>query len=123
TILKNHRNQFILSFQFAHPWELNVKSLQTALQHMPDLAGILVKTPETHLSLGDPYCEEKLAGLTFRYSPETFSQNHPEQSQNLYQQLCQLAAQTPSHTILDLYCGFGMTSLLLARQGHSVTGI
>ena len=27
------------------------------------------------------------------------------------------------HHIFDLYCGFGITSLLLAQQGHRVTGI
>jgi 23S rRNA (uracil1939-C5)-methyltransferase len=126
TILKNHRNQFILSFQFIAPsvkLAAHRKTFQNALQQSPYLAGIIVQTTEEQISLGDPYCEEKIEGLTFRFSPQTFIQNHPEQSINIYRQICQFAGQSFQHHVLDLYCGFGMTSLLLAQQGHPVTGI
>lgn len=122
-ILKNHRSQFILSFQFGPKFAIDLKFFQTALQQSPYLAGIIVQTPDENISLGDPYCEEKVEGLTFRFSPQTFIQNHPEQSANIYRQICQLAGQSFQQPILDLYCGFGITSLLLARQGHLVTGI
>lgn len=123
TILKNHRHQFILSFQFGAKFVTPVHIFQTALQHSPHLAGIIVQTPNETISLGEIYCEEKIEGLTFRFSPQTFIQNHPEQSLNIYRQICQLAGQSFQHHVLDLYCGFGITSLLLAQQGHSVTGI
>lgn len=122
-ILKNHRNQFILSFQFDPKFTVNLKIFQAALQQWPDLAGIIVQTPDEHIFLGDPYSEEKIEGLTFRFSPQTFIQNHPEQSVNIYRQICQLAGQSLHQHVLDLYCGFGITSLLLAQQGHFVTGI
>jgi 23S rRNA (uracil1939-C5)-methyltransferase len=123
TILKNHRHQFILSFQFKSQIAMNLKIFQTALQQLPDIAGIVVQTPDEHIALGDPYCEEKIEGLTFRFSPQTFIQNHPEQSLNIYRQIGQLANSSMQQQVLDLYCGFGMTSLLLAQQGHFVTGI
>jgi 23S rRNA (uracil1939-C5)-methyltransferase len=123
TILKNHRDQFILSFQFEHSFEVPLKTFQMALQQFPYLAGVIIRTPHKQITLGDPYCELKLEGLNFRFSPQTFVQNHPEQSANIYRQICQLAGRSFQHHILDLYCGFGMTSLLLAQQGHSVTGI
>lgn len=123
TILKNHRHQFILSFQFGSKFVINLKVFQSALQQSPHFAGITVQTPGEQISLGDPYCEEKIEGVTFRFSPQTFIQNHPEQSLNIYRQICQLASQSFQHPVLDLYCGFGMISLLLAQQGHAVTGI
>lgn len=123
TLLKNHRDQFILSFQFGPQFEIHLKIFQTTLQHSPHLAAILIQTPDQQISLGNPESEIKLEGLTFRFSPQTFIQNHPEQSANIYRQICQLASRSPQHHILDLYCGFGMTSLLLTQQGHSVTGI
>jgi 23S rRNA (uracil1939-C5)-methyltransferase len=123
TLLKNHRNQFILFFQFRHQIDINLKTFQIALQQSPDLAGIIVQTPDEQISLGYPYCEQKLEGLTCRFSPQTFSQNHPEQSANIYRHICQLAREASQHHILDLYCGFGILSLLLAQQGHPVTGI
>jgi 23S rRNA (uracil1939-C5)-methyltransferase len=122
-VLKNHRDQFILSFQFAHECEYNLKIFQDALQQSPYLAGIIVQTPNHQVSLGDPYCEYKIEGLTFRFSPQTFIQNHPEQSAKIYLQICELAGTSLQQHVLDLYCGFGITSLLLARQGHSITGI
>lgn len=123
TILKNHRQQFILSFQFEPKFNINLKIFQNALQQSPYLAGIIIQTPDENFSLGDPYCEEKIEGLTFRFSPQTFIQNHPEQSLNIYRQICKLAGQSLQQNILDLYCGFGIVSLLMAQQGHSVTGI
>lgn len=122
-VLKNHRHQFILSFQFESQFTIDFKLFQTALQQSPDLAGIIVQTPSEHISLGDPYCEEKIEGLMFRFSPQTFVQNHPGQSLNIYRQISQIADQSQQQHVLDLYCGFGITSLLLAKQGHVVTGI
>jgi len=123
TILKNHRDQFILSFQFGAKFKIPLKTFQASLQHEPLLAGILAETPEEMVSLGDPFCEEKIGGLSFRFSPESFIQNHPEQSLNIYRQICRLAGQSTHGDIVDLYCGFGIASLLLGRQSLSVTGI
>ena len=122
-ILKNHCHQFILFFQFELPVSFNLKIFQEILQESPQLAGIIVQTPENTFSLGDCDCEEKIEGLTFRFSPQTFIQNHPEQSLNISHQVSQFASHSFHEHVLDLYCGFGITSLLLAKQGHPVTGI
>lgn len=121
-VLKNHRQQFILSFSFPSLEKIELKTFQEALQRFPNFAGILIQTVNQQIELGDIYCEENIEGLTFRFSPQTFIQNHAEQSLNIYRHLCTLAGK-PSGAILDLYCGFGMTSLMLAHQGHRVTGI
>ncbi len=123
TILKNHHGQLILSFEFGANFKLCIITFQTLLQHLPYLAGITVQTPKESIILGNPYCEEEIEGLTFRFSSQNFIQNHPEQSLNIYRQICQLTSQNPQQYVLDLYCGFGITSLLLAKQGHFVSGI
>lgn len=123
TLLKNHREQYIFSFLFGTGFDIQQKIFKTVLQQCPEIAGILVQTPEKQIILGDPYSEQQLEGLTFRYSPQTFIQNHPEQSAAIYRQICLLASHKKQTHILDLYCGFGTASLLLARTGHSVTGI
>lgn len=122
-ILKNHHHQFILSFQFESPIPLPTKTFQETLQQSPNLASISMQTPTESISLGDPYCEEKIERVTFRFSPQTFIQNHPEQSLNIIHQICELVEQSRPHHILDLYCGFGLTSLFIAKQGYPVTGI
>lgn len=123
TILKNHRDQFILSFLFDHALPIDLKIFQTTLQQTPSLAGILIQTSKEQIRLGDPYCEQKIENLTFRFSPQAFIQNHAEQSANIYRKICQLSAQVSQRHILDLYCGFGMTTLLLAQQGYQMTGM
>lgn len=123
TLLKNQRDQFILSFLFKEKYPIDRKAFQSVLQHVPTLSGILVHTPDQQIILGDPFCEEKFEGLTFRFSPQTFIQNHPEQSANIYKHICEIAHRTPQRLILDLYCGFGMTTLLLAQQGCLVEGM
>jgi 23S rRNA (uracil1939-C5)-methyltransferase len=123
TILKNHRHQYILSFLFHSTEKIEPFLFEKALQIYPLFAGILIERPDQPIMLGDCYSELDLEGLHFRFSPQTFVQNHPEQSLKIYQQICSLASQKENSSILDLYCGFGITSLLLAKQGHRVTGI
>lgn len=122
-ILKNHRDQYVLSFQFASLKGLDLHSFQTSLQHYPIFTGIIVQSPQEQRIYGDPYCEQKLEGLLFRFTPQAFVQNNPEQSTNIYKHICTLTGERSHKKILDLYCGFGITSLLLSRQGHAVTGI
>ncbi|MFI0434379.1 MAG: 23S rRNA (uracil(1939)-C(5))-methyltransferase RlmD [Parachlamydiaceae bacterium] len=123
TLLKNEHQQFILFFQFDAQFKINRDWFDTLLRDSPDLAGIMIQTPNQDMVLGNPYCEEKIEGLTFRYSPKTFVQNHPGQSLNIYRHIYRLVDQSREHHILDLYCGFGITSLLLAKQGRAVTGM
>lgn len=60
-------------------------------------------------------------GLQIFYSPFGFLQNHQEQSEAIY--TFALQALKNSTRILDLYCGIGITSLLLARESKKVLGV
>lgn len=119
-LLKNHRGQYIFSFQFGPQFEIRKSLFEMMLQN-PLVAGIAVQTPQKEWILGDIFCEQQIEGLTFRYSPKTFIQNHPDQSAAIARQICRLASSQKN--ILDLYCGYGTTSLLLGKQGHSVLGM
>ncbi|MBS4164440.1 putative RNA methyltransferase pc0248 [Candidatus Protochlamydia amoebophila] len=123
TLLKNQNSQYILSFQFCSLNEFNRILFQEALEKYPILSGILVTSPKKQWIIGNPYSEQKIENLIFRFTPQAFIQNHPEQSLYIYKKICSLTTQLKSKKILDLYCGFGITSLLLANQGHFVTGI
>jgi 23S rRNA (uracil1939-C5)-methyltransferase len=124
TLLKNHKHQFIVFFQFEIGFKPELKAFTSMLQKNPLLAGLLIQVPrEKTLIFGDIYCEQEIEGLNFRFTPQAFIQNHSEQSSAIYRKICELAAQVPNRHILDLYCGFGITSSLLARQGHRVLGV
>ena len=60
-------------------------------------------------------------GLTFNYSPFSFIQNHKEQSEKIYDLI--LSLMKDCKKVLDIYCGIGVSSLLLAKQEKEVIGI
>lgn len=123
TILKNHENEYIVSFHFPKEFEANPVPFKNMMELYPNIAGVLLNRGNQEIVWGNPYSEITLEGLKFRFTPQSFIQNHPEQSTNIYQKICELSQSSTKKKILDLYCGFGITSLLLAQQGHDVTGV
>lgn len=83
----------------------------------------VIQSDECVLLYGRLWIEEKILGLHYRISPLSFFQVNPHQTQRLYQTVLDLAALTGSETVLDLYCGTGSISLLLARRAKAVLGM
>lgn len=99
----------------------------------PDLLGICLnensaKTnvifgAKTHCIAGQPYIEEKFAGLRFQIRPETFFQVHTEQAEALLQVMVQQLQLTGDELLLDAYCGVGTLTLPMARRVRKAIGI
>lgn len=106
-----------------------VELLQSAV---PTLVGIVLNqnTKDTNVILGDSFStlwgqdwlEETLCGLTFRLSVPSFFQINWAQTQRLYVQALEFAQLTGTETVLDLYCGIGTISLVLAQRAKRVIG-
>ena len=87
----------------------------------PFLQGLWIKTPQKmHETKALPLLFSCL-NLEFFYSPFGFVQNHAEQSEKIYALAAALLK--PRQKVLDLYCGLGISSLLLAKEGKKVIGI
>ena len=72
---------------------------------------------------GPGYIEDTLCGLTFRLSARSFYQvNHP-QAQRLYEAAIAQAGITKEDLVLDLYCGVGTITLIMAKQAKKVIGV
>ena len=72
---------------------------------------------------GPGYIEDTLCGLTFRLSARSFYQvNHP-QAQRLYEAAISQAGITKNDLVLDLYCGVGTITLIMAKQAGNVIGV
>lgn len=123
TILKTKQDQYILFFHFDETFEVDKSLFKHMLQHYPIFTGIIVRIGNQQEYFGDPYTEIVLEGLKFRITPQTFIQNHPGQSANIYKHVCNLMGEGKKRKILDLYCGFGIMTQLLSKQGHSVIGV
>ena len=72
---------------------------------------------------GNPYIEDKISGLTFRISAQSFFQVNSIQTEKLYSKALEYAALTGSETVWDLYCGIGTISLFLAGNAKKVYGV
>ncbi len=70
---------------------------------------------------GDGRISEECAGLQFDISPQSFFQTNPVQAERLYALVAEMAGSVGA--VLDMYCGTGSISLLLAAQAQSVLGV
>lgn len=120
-IIKTPEDRFLLVFHTSPDLPHNHTHAQKVLENNPLLKGILFHSPKKNLQYGEVTCTATTLGIKAKFSPFGFVQNHPEQSEKLYQAL--LDNLPPTRTLLDLYCGIGITSLLFARQNIQVTGV
>ena len=74
---------------------------------------------------GAPVLNERLMGLEFELSPQSFFQVNPPQAEALYAKALEAAGIAPNCnlTVLDAYCGAGTITLSAARHAYRVTGI
>lgn len=72
---------------------------------------------------GPGYIEDTLCGLTFRLSPRSFYQVNHAQAQRLYELAVSQAAISKADTVLDLYCGVGTITLVMAKAAGRAIGV
>ncbi|MDR0569768.1 MAG: 23S rRNA (uracil(1939)-C(5))-methyltransferase RlmD [Clostridiales Family XIII bacterium] len=81
-------------------------------------------SPARHVRIaGKGVIREKLGGLSFAISPQSFFQVNPSQAEVLAGQVRAYAALTGRETVMDLYCGVGALGLLLADGAKRVIGV
>lgn len=77
----------------------------------------------TRVLWGRETIEDELCGLRFRISARSFYQVNPVQTEVLYRKAMDYAGLGGAETALDLYCGIGTITLLLARQAAKAYGV
>ena len=98
----------------------------------PGLTGVVlsVNTEKTNVILGKEqvllwgrdYLEDDLCGLSFRLSVPSFYQVNRDQAEVLYGRALDFAGLTGEETALDLYCGIGTITMVMARRAGRVIG-
>ena len=99
----------------------------------PEITGILLnidKDPGNKLLKGDFHTlwgketiTDILCGLSFELSPLSFYQINSPQAEQLYEKVKEYAIRSKEDSILDLYCGIGTISLVLAKEARRVVGV
>lgn len=98
----------------------------------PETAGVVLNVNRTRgntvltgefLTLwGDDFIVDELNGLKFKLSPRSFYQINSAQAEKLYGKALEYAALTGSETVLDLYCGTGTITLIMAGRVKYAVG-
>lgn len=106
--------------------------VQALRQAEPNLVGVVlsVNQEKTNVILGktyrtlwgQDYLEDTLCGLEFRLSVPSFYQVNREQAEVLYGRALAFAGLTGRETVVDLYCGIGTITLVMARQAGRAIG-
>lgn len=121
-VLKHLPNQYLIACNFLDSLPKNdIDLLNSRFKASSSISGWIIKTPTETSEHGNtkPYFMHD--SMKIHYSPFGFVQNHPEQSEKIYNWI--LEKNKLSQRILDLYCGVGASSLLLAGQNKEVLGI
>ncbi len=98
----------------------------------PEAAGIVLNVNKTRGNTvlagefatlwGDDFIVDELNGLKFKLSPRSFYQINSAQAEKLYDKALQYAGLTGSETVLDLYCGTGTITLIMAGKAKYAVG-
>ncbi len=99
------------------------KSVSSLIRTVNDSVSDAVIPERTTVLSGPGYLEETVGGFAFRIHPFSFFQTNVFLLPEFYRHLAAAAALTASEKALDVFCGMGPISLLLARQAKEVFGI
>ena len=103
--------------------------VQVLRANVPGLASVIINSnrERTNVALGksfrtifgEDHIVDKLCGLEFEISPQSFYQVNRDGAQRLYGIAAQYADLKPGELLLDLYCGTGTVGLSVLNQGES----
>lgn len=106
--------RFIVALECDSPIQGDLSPL---LDHVQ---GICLKQGGKILELGDCRLTQTYLGTLFHMDPWSFMQAHSKMAESLYQHILSLIPQTTT-TLVDLYCGAGILSILAAKKYPHLT--
>jgi 23S rRNA (uracil1939-C5)-methyltransferase len=90
--------------------------LTTLVQHVNDRPATIAVGELVRVFRGTGRIEERLDGLAYSISAESFFQTNTPQAERLARLVREWSAVAPGETLFDLYCGCGSFALSLARS-------
>ncbi len=91
------------------------------LQEAPAVSGVSV--PSQGLTAGDPLIRHHLLGREILSHPLAFFQTNYWLTEPLLRHIASVVSQESPRSVLDLYCGVGVHSLLAGDDSTSTTGV
>ena len=97
-----------------------IKAVVRGVRHAAETAAPLA---EVSVLLGQDHITEVVAGLEFGIHLDTFFQTNSAQAERLVAMVKELAGDVAGARVVDVYCGVGLFSLVLAAAGAKVVGV
>ena len=94
---------------------------EALVEHTPGVVGVSV--PSQDLTVGEPLIRHQLLGRTILSHPLAFFQTNYWLTEPLLQHVAFRVSRESPTSVLDLYCGVGVHSLLAGDNATSTTGI
>lgn len=116
TLVTNGRD-FPASRSFCRELVKRCPEITTIVQNINERQTNVVLGQYEQRLYGPGFILDKLCGLSFRISSQSFYQVNSEQTEVLYQQAIGLAGLTGSEKVIDAYCGTGTIGLVAAKNG------
>lgn len=111
------KKQFVQKLLKKHP------EIKTIIQNVNNRKTSVVLGDQDILMYGQGFITDKLCGLKFQISGQSFYQINPSQTEKLYNTAMKMADIKKNDIIIDTYCGIGTITLLAAQQSNRVFGI
>ncbi len=99
------------------------EGLESVVRAVTDSPADAVAAERLEVLHGRDHIMEKLGGILFRVELETFFQTNTAQAEKLVDLVIETAELTGDETAIDIFCGVGTFSLLLARRAARVFGL
>ena len=128
----NRKHEAMVTIVTARKKLLHTEELWSVLSPLGVVSLYMNENPrQTNVIFGDCFrllagretLSDILCGLRFELSPASFFQVNPLQTEALYETALNFAGLTESDTLMDVYCGAGTISLMMAKHCRQVTGI
>jgi 23S rRNA (uracil1939-C5)-methyltransferase len=103
--------------------KLAVPEVDVAGQNVNPSEGNVILGTKDHFETRQRTIFETIHGIRFELSPRSFFQVNPGGAGIVYGTVMEWSGLTGKEKVLDLYCGIGTMSLLLARNAAEVTGV
>ena len=123
TLVTNGRD-FPGSRAFCRELVRRCPSVTTVVQNVNERRTNVILGEREQTLYGPGFILDKLCGLSFRISSQSFYQVNAAQTEVLYRTAVELARFTGAESAIDAYCGTGTIGLVAAKHGAArVTGV
>jgi len=122
-VLVTNGRDFPNGHEFGAALAARVPEMTSLVQNVNVLKTNVILGPQTKVLWGEEAIVDEVGGLRFRISATSFFQVNPLQTGTLYGQVAAYAGLTGRETVVDVYCGVGSLTLLLARKARKIYGV